>query len=79
MFIPVLENKVALRWVFLTFFFSICSLFIIIWPFCVQKMKQAKRMALYYDFCNKQHALMFCTDLAARGLVSEHAFLHMRY
>lgn len=31
-------------------------------------MKQAKRMAIYYDFCNKNHALLFCTDLAARGL-----------
>jgi len=32
------------------------------------KMKQAKRMALYYDYCSKSHALLFCTDLAARGL-----------
>src|ERR1700744_5708938 len=31
-------------------------------------MKQPKRMSIYYDFCSKSHVLLFCTDLAARGL-----------
>ena len=31
-------------------------------------MKQQKRMSIYYDFCSKNHALLFCTDIAARGL-----------
>ena len=32
------------------------------------KMNQAKRMALYYQFCEKQEVVMFATDVAARGL-----------
>ena len=32
------------------------------------KMNQAKRMALYYQFCEKKEAVMFATDVAARGL-----------
>lgn len=32
------------------------------------KMKQAKRMAIYYDFMQKPAAVMFATDIAARGL-----------
>ena len=32
------------------------------------KMNQAKRMALYYQFCEKKEVLMFATDIAARGL-----------
>ena len=32
------------------------------------KMNQAKRMALYYQFCEKQDVVMFATDIAARGL-----------
>jgi len=31
-------------------------------------MKQDKRMQIYYDFCERSTALMFCTDVAARGL-----------
>jgi ATP-dependent RNA helicase DDX10/DBP4 len=31
-------------------------------------MKQDKRMSIYYDFCERTTALMFCTDIAARGL-----------
>jgi hypothetical protein len=33
-----------------------------------QKMKQDKRMSIYYEFCGKESAVMFATDLAARGL-----------
>ena len=32
------------------------------------KMNQAKRMALYYQFCEKKEVVMFATDIAARGL-----------
>ena len=32
------------------------------------KMNQAKRMALYYQFCEKKEVVMFATDVAARGL-----------
>lgn len=32
------------------------------------KLKQAKRMAVYYEFLKKPAALLFATDLAARGL-----------
>ena len=32
------------------------------------KQKQAKRMAIYDDFARKEFAVMFCTDIAARGL-----------
>eukprot|EP01135_Chromosphaera_perkinsii_P000419 Nk52_evm66s78 gene=Nk52_evmTU66s78 len=32
------------------------------------KQNQAKRMAIYDDFSRKEFALMFCTDIAARGL-----------
>lgn len=32
------------------------------------KMKQQKRMALYYEFIEKPHSILFSTDLAARGL-----------
>lgn len=32
------------------------------------KQKQRKRMVIYYDFVEKPAALMFCTDVAARGL-----------
>eukprot|EP00741_Cyanophora_paradoxa_P012274 tig00020604_g11860.t1 len=32
------------------------------------KLKQVRRMAVYYDFCKKPNALLFATDIAARGL-----------
>ncbi|XP_039261670.2 putative ATP-dependent RNA helicase DDX10 [Styela clava] len=32
------------------------------------KMNQMRRMAAYDEFCRKQFALLFCTDIAARGL-----------
>ncbi|RKP18111.1 DEAD-domain-containing protein [Rozella allomycis CSF55] len=32
------------------------------------KQKQSKRMDIYYDFCEKKHAFLFATDIAARGL-----------
>lgn len=32
------------------------------------KMKQSKRMATYYDFISQPAAILFATDLAARGL-----------
>ena len=32
------------------------------------KMKQPKRLSIYYDFCNKKEACMLATDIAARGL-----------
>ena len=32
------------------------------------KMSQAKRMALYYQFCDKKQVVLFATDVAARGL-----------
>mmetsp|Transcript_24042 Transcript_24042/g.30087 ORF Transcript_24042/g.30087 Transcript_24042/m.30087 type:complete len:531 (-) Transcript_24042:68-1660(-) len=32
------------------------------------KQHQKKRTAIYYDFCHKQHAVLFATDVAARGL-----------
>ena len=32
------------------------------------KMSQAKRMALYYQFCEKKQVVLFATDVAARGL-----------
>jgi ATP-dependent RNA helicase DDX10/DBP4 len=32
------------------------------------KQKQMKRINIFYDFCNKKHALLFATDIAARGL-----------
>ena len=32
------------------------------------KQKQIKRMATYEDFCQKKAAVLFCTDIAARGL-----------
>jgi len=31
-------------------------------------LHQLKRMAIYEDFCKKQHAVLFATDIAARGL-----------
>ena len=31
-------------------------------------MKQLKRVAVYEQFCRKNHALLFATDIAARGL-----------
>ena len=32
------------------------------------QQKQMKRMAIYEDFCRKKAAVLFCTDIAARGL-----------
>ncbi len=32
------------------------------------KQKQVKRMSIFYDFCQKHSAVLFCTDIAARGL-----------
>lgn len=32
------------------------------------KQKQLKRIGVYTRFCNMQHALLFATDIAARGL-----------
>ncbi|CAI9717056.1 probable ATP-dependent RNA helicase DDX10 [Octopus vulgaris] len=32
------------------------------------KMKQRKRMEVFQQFCFKQHAVLFATDIAARGL-----------
>lgn len=32
------------------------------------RQKQGKRMEIFYDFCRKQQAVLFCTDIAARGL-----------
>ena len=32
------------------------------------KVKQQKRMATYFDFCKKKAAVLFATDIAARGL-----------
>ena len=32
------------------------------------RQKQMKRMAIYEDFCRKKAAVLFCTDIAARGL-----------
>ena len=31
-------------------------------------MNQLKRVAVYNQFCRKQHAVLFATDIAARGL-----------
>ena len=32
------------------------------------KQKQLKRVAIYNDFCKKTQAVLFATDIAARGL-----------
>lgn len=32
------------------------------------KQKQVKRMNIFYEFCQKKDAFLFCTDIAARGL-----------
>ena len=32
------------------------------------RQKQLKRVAIYNDFCRKKAAILFCTDIAARGL-----------
>lgn len=32
------------------------------------KQKQLKRIGVYARFCKMQHALLFATDIAARGL-----------
>lgn len=31
-------------------------------------LHQERRMKIYNDFSNKQHAVLFATDIAARGL-----------
>lgn len=31
-------------------------------------MNQLKRVAIYEEFCRKQHVVLFATDIAARGL-----------
>lgn len=31
-------------------------------------LHQTKRMAVYNSFCQKQHVVLFATDIAARGL-----------
>ena len=33
-------------------------------------LHQMKRMAVYDSFCQKQHVVLFATDIAARGLGS---------
>ena len=32
------------------------------------RQKQMKRLAVYTEFCAKKHAVLFATDVAARGL-----------
>ncbi|XP_065883738.1 probable ATP-dependent RNA helicase DDX10 [Dysidea avara] len=32
------------------------------------KQKQLRRVAIYNDFCSREFAVLFCTDIAARGL-----------
>ena len=32
------------------------------------RMKQMQRMVTFYKYCEAQHALLFATDVAARGL-----------
>jgi len=32
------------------------------------KQKQLKRVVIYNDFCKKTEAVLFATDIAARGL-----------
>ena len=32
------------------------------------KQKQAKRTSTYFQFCNAETGILFCTDVAARGL-----------
>jgi ATP-dependent RNA helicase DDX10/DBP4 len=32
------------------------------------KMKQMKRMAVYYEFCEAKDMVLFATDIASRGL-----------
>lgn len=32
------------------------------------KQKQKKRLDIFYDFCKKESAVLFATDIAARGL-----------
>jgi len=34
-------------------------------------LHQLKRMSIYESFCRKQHAVLFATDIAARGLGDE--------
>ena len=38
-------------------------------------MQQMKRVAVYEAFKAKQHAVLFATDIAARGLGKQHALL----
>ena len=38
------------------------------------KQKQLKRVAIYNDFCKKTEAVLFATDIAARGL-GKHFFV----
>lgn len=39
------------------------------------KQKQLKRVATYNDFCKKTEAVLFATDIAARGLGKLYAML----
>jgi ATP-dependent RNA helicase DDX10/DBP4 len=32
------------------------------------RQKQSKRMAIFYTFCEKQYGILFCTNIASRGL-----------
>jgi len=32
------------------------------------KNKQQKRLNTFYEFCNAEHGVLLCTDVAARGL-----------
>jgi ATP-dependent RNA helicase DDX10/DBP4 len=32
------------------------------------RQKQTKRMAIFYTFCEKQYGVLFCTNIASRGL-----------
>lgn len=32
------------------------------------RQKQAKRTAIYYEFVERKQAVLFCTDIASRGI-----------
>ena len=40
-------------------------------------MGQTKRMSIYDEFCRKQYACLFATDIAARGLGKHAVVLHL--
>jgi len=41
------------------------------------KQKQLKRVAIYNDFCKKTEAVLFATDIAARGLGEYLSFIFL--